>query len=312
MASNEEGDVIFLVCTNPNSIEEPIAEDEIYISTAETSSWDLPTILSHRIVKVQSNRNRLIQHSSYFHSLLCGNFRKSCHGSISIQWNLEAFINILKFIYGCPLDVTPQNFIPLYEVFSHHSVVESDEEENGTRVRLWCDLGSLFPTKEVWGPYVLTKVSFFAWETIRKRILTMDQIRKVGWSLANLYRLFRSIEELSNHIFAAVWLEACGICYPLYLVFVGLSLISERANDFIPELCTMYLARNFMWAMSCNSYGNLPYNMLIACTRHPELTVDSEKHLSDALLVWLAANPELSERSSCLEDDCTDVLKQVT
>lgn len=65
-----------------------------------------------------------------------------------------------------------------------------------------------------------------------------------------------------------------------------------------------------MWAMSCNSYGNLPYNMLIACTRHPELTVDSEKHLSDALLVWLAANPELSECSSCLEDDCTDVLKQ--
>lgn len=102
--------------------------------------------------------------------------------------------------------------------------------ENGTRVRLWCDLGSLFPTKEVWGPYVLTKVSFFAWETIRKRILTMDQIRKVGWSLANLYRLFRSIEELSNHIFAAVWMEACGICYPLYLVFVGLSLISERGT----------------------------------------------------------------------------------
>ncbi|XP_034694533.1 BTB/POZ domain-containing protein FBL11 isoform X2 [Vitis riparia] len=244
MASNEEGDVIFLVCTNPNSIEEPIAEDEIYISTAETSSWDLPTILSHRIVKVQSNRNRLIQHSSYFHSLLCGNFRKSCHGSISIQWNLEAFINILKFIYGCPLDVTPQNFIPLYE-------------------------GALFFGVDT----LLLKCKIWFSELISSKGPLSLQIQ---------------LDDLIH-----IW-------------DFGL----EHANDFIPELCTMYLARNFMWAMSCNSYGNLPYNMLIACTRHPELTVDSEKHLSDALLVWLAANPELSECSSCLEDDCTDVLKQ--
>ena len=43
-------------------------------------------------------------------------FSESCHGSISILWNLEAFINILRFIYGCSLDVTPQNFIILYEV----------------------------------------------------------------------------------------------------------------------------------------------------------------------------------------------------
>lgn len=245
MASNEEGDVIFLVCTNPNSIEEPIAEDEIYISTAETSSWDLPTILSHRIVKVQSNRNRLIQHSSYFHSLLCGNFRKSCHGSISIQWNLEAFINILKFIYGCPLDVTPQNFIPLYE-------------------------GALFFGVDT----LLLKCKLWFSELISSKGPLSLQIQ---------------LDDLIH-----IW-------------DFGL----EHANDFIPELCTMYLARNFMWAMSCNSYGNLPYNMLIACTRHPELTVDSEKHLSDALLVWLAANPELSECSSCLEDDCTDVLKQI-
>lgn len=86
-----------------------------------------------------------------------------------------------------------------------------------------------------------------------------------------------------------------------------------------------------MWAMSCNSFGNIPYDLLFSCLKHPYLTVHrlvidllndlmhfnylnanvlvilrSEKHLSDALLAWLSVN---SERSA--KDDCSDILKQV-
>ncbi|KAF8397867.1 hypothetical protein HHK36_016792 [Tetracentron sinense] len=127
--------------------------------------------------------------------------------------------------------------------------------------------------------------------------------------------------------------------------------------DFIPELCTGYLARNFvawemrrrtnvevnpggdtirdmvkmelglisdildadrwqfvirqMWVISCSSFGDVPHKFLYAIIKHPHLTVDSEKHLCEALLVWLSSGTKLLECLSNLKDDCTDILEQV-
>lgn len=85
----------------------------------------------------------------------------------------------------------------------------------------------------------------------------------------------------------------------------------EHARDFLPELCGSYLARNFMWAISMNCFVDIPYDLLLSCVKHMNLTVDSEMHLSNALLVWIDANTECMEGLSRNEDVCTGILKQI-
>ncbi|OVA03610.1 Leucine-rich repeat [Macleaya cordata] len=87
----------------------------------------------------------------------------------------------------------------------------------------------------------------------------------------------------------------------------------DRAIGFIPELCTGYLARNFMWTVSCSSFADVPYNLLCHCVEHPNLTVDSEKCLAEALLVWIESNKVLLGCSSSdIEVDYTDILQKVS
>ncbi|GMP84598.1 hypothetical protein CsSME_00038062 [Camellia sinensis var. sinensis] len=65
-----------------------------------------------------------------------------------------------------------------------------------------------------------------------------------------------------------------------------------------------------MWATHCNSFLHIPCNLLVSCIKHPDLTVDSEWHLADAFIVWLAANTEQFESSSSTRDDCNGILKE--
>lgn len=63
---DEEDDCIVIECRDPNLIEQPpdtVAPPEIFISTAEISSWDLPSILTYQIVKIKINRTRQVNHS---------------------------------------------------------------------------------------------------------------------------------------------------------------------------------------------------------------------------------------------------------
>ncbi|KAL4605802.1 hypothetical protein ACB092_09G055900 [Castanea dentata] len=85
----------------------------------------------------------------------------------------------------------------------------------------------------------------------------------------------------------------------------------ECANDFLPELCVSFLARNFMWAMSSKLFGDVPYNLLLSCIEHPYLTVDSEMHLSDALLVWVDANAKQLENFIITSKDCHGIFRQI-
>ncbi|GJX35690.1 BTB/POZ domain-containing protein FBL11 isoform X1 [Tanacetum coccineum] len=76
--------------------------------------------------------------------------------------------------------------------------------------------------------------------------------------------------------------------------------------NYLRELCTSYLAKNFIWAISCNSFGDAPHDLLLSTIKHPELTVESEKQLCDALLAWITANKE-----QCTEDVCVNLLKEI-
>ncbi|KAF3956764.1 hypothetical protein CMV_018147 [Castanea mollissima] len=85
----------------------------------------------------------------------------------------------------------------------------------------------------------------------------------------------------------------------------------ECANDFLPKLCASFLARNFMWAMSSKLFVDVPYNLLLSCIEHPYLTVDSEMHLSDALLVWVDANAKQLENFIITSKDCHGIFRQI-
>nr|XP_048319193.1 BTB/POZ domain-containing protein FBL11 isoform X6 [Ziziphus jujuba var. spinosa] len=114
-SSGDNDELINIVCTSPNQLEAETSDNEILISTADILSWDFPAILSHGTIKVQAHRKRLVENCSYFRGLLSGSFCESYMDHISVQWNLEIFLNILKCIYGCQIDITPNNFLQFYE-----------------------------------------------------------------------------------------------------------------------------------------------------------------------------------------------------
>ncbi|RVX17120.1 putative ribonuclease H protein [Vitis vinifera] len=69
---------------------------------------------------------------------------------------------------------------------------------------LYNDLSSrragLFPHGLIWSPSLPSKVSFFAWEASWGNVLTMDQLKKRGWALANRCFLCCEEEESIDHI----------------------------------------------------------------------------------------------------------------
>ena len=53
-----------------------------------------------------------------------------------------------------------------------------------------------FPKRLVWNKLVPTKVGFFVWEACWGKVLTLDQLKRIGFSLAN--RFYRCGEEEEN------------------------------------------------------------------------------------------------------------------
>ncbi|GFZ02482.1 hypothetical protein Acr_15g0010900 [Actinidia rufa] len=117
-------------------------------------------------------------------------------------------------------------------------------------------------------------------------------------------------------------------------IFV-VSFAEALANDFIPELCTSYLARNFvcalllclaiiysnihptavhdwkMWAIYCNSFPYVPDNLLVSSIKHPDLTIDSERHLANAFIVWLSASTGQFESLGSTRNDWSGILEEL-
>ncbi|KAI3838823.1 hypothetical protein MKX03_002599 [Papaver bracteatum] len=243
---SENNQLVILELRNSYLIESEINRKEIYISTAEISAWNLHSVLSSEIVRIQSERSRLVQESSYFRGLLTGNFSESRQDRVSIEWNAETFIDVLKHIYGCSVDITVNNFILLLEA------------------AIFFGVDALLVECKTW----LTKATTTKW-------------------LPSMLMDLRFVINSWNFGF-------------------------DHAIDFIPELCAGYLARNFMWIISSSSFVNIPYKLLYHCIEHPDLTVDSEKCLAEAILVWTESNEVRWQCSDTnTECDCLEILQKV-
>ncbi|XP_055807426.1 BTB/POZ domain-containing protein FBL11 isoform X3 [Solanum dulcamara] len=247
MASNvdtADGETVILNCIDSDGSRLDGDHEEIAISTAEVGQWDLTSLAHRPIIKIKANRQRLIQHSSYFLGLLSGSFSESCFDSISIHWDMESLLSMLRFIFGCSMDLTSENFLPLYEAALFFGV-----DKLLLVCRSWLD----YVTSEVriWPPQLCLEDLVHIWDYGR-----------------------------------------------------------ENAIDFIPQL-TGYLARNFIWMASCDSFHNVPFELLLSCVKHPCLTVDSEKHLCDAILLWLATNTNPSDLLSSTGDAHLEILTEI-
>jgi hypothetical protein len=118
MALSSLVEFVILVVKNPCYQQDDASSSiqEISISASEIASWDMSEILSYGSVKVRAHRTRLIQESSYFHGLLSGSFSESGLDHISVEWNLESFLNLLMCLYGYDIEITSSSFLPLFEV----------------------------------------------------------------------------------------------------------------------------------------------------------------------------------------------------
>ena len=57
-----------------------------------------------------------------------------------------------------------------------------------------------FPARVIWNSWVPPRVSFFAWEAMWKKVLTLDRIQRRGWPLTYRCYLCFSKAESINHI----------------------------------------------------------------------------------------------------------------
>ncbi|CAL1407959.1 unnamed protein product [Linum trigynum] len=75
-----------------------------------------------------------------------------------------------------------------------------------------------FPCNSVWRSFIHPKVCAFMWTIAHKRTLTMDNLQRRGWSLANRCSLRFKAEETVNHIIIdydfvkVVWSEVLKFC----------------------------------------------------------------------------------------------------
>ncbi|XP_010505180.1 PREDICTED: BTB/POZ domain-containing protein FBL11-like isoform X7 [Camelina sativa] len=217
----------------------------ISISASEIVSWDLSEILAYASVKIRVHRTRLIEESSYFQGLLSGSFSESGLDHISVDWNLETFLNLVMCLYGYAIDVTSTSFLPLFEAALYFGV-----ERLLSICKTWISV-----------------------------LVSSNDPASPKLDLSDLIQMWS----------------------------FGL----EHAGDFLPDLCAAYLAKNFMLVKSDEYFGSVPYELLISCIKHPHLTVHSEMHLADALLLWLDAERRMSGFSESRHDNTVNLMEQV-
>ncbi|KAM0854319.1 hypothetical protein ACQ4PT_050505 [Festuca glaucescens] len=105
-----------------------VAADEVVLEITDSSSLSststpppppipisaLDGPLPSPSVAVRADRSRLIESSSYFRILLGGSFSESGSGYVQISCNLEATVQVLRYLFEPPA-ITHENFLPLLE-----------------------------------------------------------------------------------------------------------------------------------------------------------------------------------------------------
>ena len=89
------------------------------------------------------------------------------------------------------------------------------------------------PVKMLRNPCVPTKICFFAWEVWWGKVLTSDQLKKRGFSLASCCPFCGKAEEVMEHIFIH-----CPMLWRLWTVLFsahggGLSSFGERFDPWL-------------------------------------------------------------------------------
>ena len=77
---------------------------------------------------------------------------------------------------------------------------------------------SLFPWDSIWRVRVPPKVAFFTWETSWGKVLTLEQLQRRGFFLANKCFLYLSEVETMNHLFTSLCQDA-GLVESSFLPF---------------------------------------------------------------------------------------------
>ena len=57
-----------------------------------------------------------------------------------------------------------------------------------------------FPARTIWTPWVPIRASFFGWEAAWCRLLTIDHLKRFGWSIPNGCFLCKYEEETTDHL----------------------------------------------------------------------------------------------------------------
>jgi len=109
------------------------------------------------------------------------------------DWELEtfdSFFSLLYFSMSHPGEVDSLLWTPSsshrFTVKSFYTLLQSSEHNS-------------FPWKSVWNVKAPPRVAFFLWTTLG-RILTVDTLRKRGFSLANWCYLCKKNEKTTNHL----------------------------------------------------------------------------------------------------------------
>ena len=114
----------------------------------------------------------------------------------------------------------------------HNRKIRLDQEDNllmkdsknaGYSVRLMYrlldhSLPSVFPFRSIWNPIVPHKLGFLAWEASWGKVLTLDQVKKRGITLANRCFLCEEEKEKIDHM-----LIHCPIARMLWDLFLAIS-----------------------------------------------------------------------------------------
>ena len=109
------------------------------------------------------------------------------------DWEMEEVEGFLLHLYGQKL-IMEEDRVQCMEtrdgIFSTKSLCKA--LASGSSV--------LFPMKNIWKSCVQPKVSFFTWEASWGKVLTLDQVKKRGWALANRCSFCQVEEESIDHL----------------------------------------------------------------------------------------------------------------
>ncbi|RVW44116.1 putative ribonuclease H protein [Vitis vinifera] len=84
-----------------------------------------------------------------------------------------------------------------------------------------------FPALIIWSPWVPTRVSFFGWEAAWSRLLTIDRLKRNGWSIPNRYYLCKNGEETTYRLL--LFCEKARMLWLLIFSFFGVQWVMHSS-----------------------------------------------------------------------------------